>query len=476
MNVYLTNTTKKHNSTAIPTFSGSAIPCMLKEGSSIIDPVLIFERANVGHTYNYVSIPDFGRYYFVNDIVYDGARIYYHCSVDVLASFKSTIGGSSAYVLRSAYVNNEYIIDQYYPVTTRILQYREALNFGTAGTPNYSPWAESGLSSGTWILGVVNEDGVNYYCFDYANYKAFISYILSDGFMSAMGIDLSVNPQLRVAADPIQYITCCIWLPFDKLSSFSSVEVKVATVAHTGIYAGNVSASTGGRTVHRVEISPMPHPQSNVRGEYLNASNFTQCRLVFPPFGAFDLNALELNHFGKVEVRVEVDCTTGIGKLIVYGYDAAADTLPLSVVLTAEAQVGVPMPVTQIITPGVSPVQLGLQVAGAIASAASGNVMGAIAGGASALESYQMGKIPKSSVIGSRGSISGIHGYAFLEYVWSYVAADDNADHGRPLCEVYQLSTIPGYQMILEPHIHTTGTAAEDDQINAFLAGGYFYE
>ncbi len=122
MNVYLTNTTKKHNSTAVPTFAGSAIPCMLKEGSSIIDPVLIFERANVGHTYNYVSIPDFGRYYFVNDIVYDGARIYYHCSVDVLASFKSTIGASSAYVLRAAGASNGNIIDQYYPVSTRIDQ------------------------------------------------------------------------------------------------------------------------------------------------------------------------------------------------------------------------------------------------------------------------------------------------------------------------------------------------------------------
>ena len=57
LNVILTNTTKKHNSTEVPTMSGSGVKtlsCMLKEGSSIINPVLIFERANVGHTYNYV--------------------------------------------------------------------------------------------------------------------------------------------------------------------------------------------------------------------------------------------------------------------------------------------------------------------------------------------------------------------------------------------------------------------------------------
>ena len=473
MNVYLTNTTKKHNSTEIPTFAGSAISCMLKEGSSIIDPVLIFERANVGHTYNYVSIPDFGRYYFVNDIVYDGARIYYYCAVDVLASFKSTIGNSSAYVLRSAYTNNEYIIDQYYPITTHLTKYTEKLNFGTVGNPVYVPWKEYGSGAGSWLVGVVNQEGVTYYCFSYANYKAFLSYLLSDAFMNDIGVDLSINPQLRVAADPIQYITCCVWLPFEP--TFTNAYVKVATVT-TSIQAGNISAGTGGRTVHRVELSPMPHPQSNARGEYLNAPNFTECRLVFPPFGAFELNSLELQRFGKVECRVEVDCTTAIGKLILYGYDNAVDTIPYSTILSAEAQVGVPMPVTQIITPGVSPVQLGMQVAGALASAATGNVMGVIAGGASALDSYQMGKIPKSSVIGSRGSIAAIHGYAFLEYTWSLVADNDVADHGQPLCAVYQLSTLPGYQMILEPHIHTTGTATEDDQINAVLSGGYFYE
>ena len=108
MTVYLTNTNKKHNSTYIPP-NGTAFSCMLKEGSSVVNPTLIFERANVQHYFNYVYIPDFARRYFVDDIVYDGARIYYYCSCDVLATYKSTIGNASMYVLRSAYVNNEYI-------------------------------------------------------------------------------------------------------------------------------------------------------------------------------------------------------------------------------------------------------------------------------------------------------------------------------------------------------------------------------
>lgn len=475
MTVNLTNTTKKHNSTFIPSSFSKTVTCTLKEGSSIINPVLIFERANVSHTYNYVYISDFGRYYFVRDVVYNGAQIYYYCNVDVLASYKSTIGASSQYVLRSAAVNNEYVIDNYYPVTTHTMPYKDIIV--------QSPWFDYGQGHGRWVVGVINNDGVTYYCFTSSNYKDFLQYLLSDAFMSAMGIDLSVNPQLRVAADPIQYITCCFWCPFTSIvpntspaeDRFNQEFVKVAKVT-TNITAGNISASTAGFTIYDIDLTIAEHPQAAARGGYLNSSKFSECRLTFPPFGAFDLNLLELVRYERVRCMVQVDCTTGIGKLLLYGYINSSDGVPACTFINAEAQIGVPMPVTQIITPGVSPVQLGLQAAGAIASAAMGNIAGAIAGGASAIESYQAGKIPKSSVIGSRGSISAIHGYAIMEYMFYYVTANDIADHGQPLCEVYQLSTLAGYQMILNPHIHTTGTAAEDEKINNYLATGYFYE
>lgn len=480
MNVYLTNTTKKHNSTYIPA-AGRQVPCMLKEGSSVINPTLIFERANVGHQYNYVYIPDFGRRYFVDDIVYDGARIYYDCSVDVLASYKSTIGASSAYVLRASHTYNEYVIDQYYPTTTRIRQYSDYIIPG-----HISPWFDYNGSRGRWIIGVVNIDGVSYYCFDHTNYKRFLKYVVSDAFMTAMGVDLNISPQLRVAVDPMQYITCCIWLPFNTVTTgdtpserFPLGDVKIAKItAPSTIQAGDVTAGTAGYTIYNEDLDVMPHPQSNDRGEFLNSPGFSECRIVFPPFGAFDLNPLELMKFDRVHLLVQADCTTGIGKLVVYGENDNTSPNPpdMFTLINAEAQIGVPIPVTQILTPGVSPVQLGLQAAGAIVSAATGRIDKAIAGGASAIDSYYAGKIPKSSVVGSRGSLAAIHGYAEIEYVWKYVTAADNEDHGRPLCEVYQLSSLPGFQMIQEPHIHTTGTSAEDDQINSYLSAGYFYE
>ena len=486
MNVILTNTTKKHNSTAVPTMSGTGtktLSCMLKEGSSIIRPVLIFERANVGHTYNYVYISDFSRYYFVDDIVYDGARIYYHCSVDVLATYKSTIGNSTQYVLRAAHTYNEYVIDQYYPVTTRIRQYSEFLG---------TPWLEYGSSRGIWVVGVVNgvsgaASGVTYYACTRSTFEAFMQYMMSANFVAdQLGITVTeaqTNPQWRTMIDPISYITQCVWLPFSYTTGspasprFTEEAMCIGTAQRSEMQAGNISHSTGGRTVVQYQPTPMPHPQAHLRGEFLNSPGFTDCRLVIPPFGSFELNSLEVNQYDRFDVYVTVDCTNGVGKLMVYGYTGTgADEKLVSVLLSAQAQVGVPLPITQIITPGLSPVQVGMQAVGTVAAAATGNAMGAIAGGASMIESYYASKVPHVSTVGSRGTIAAIHGNAYFEYVWKYVADDDNADHGKPLCEDYQLSTLPGYQMILEPHIHTTGTASEDDQINAYLASGYFYE
>lgn len=483
LNVYLTNTTKKHNSTAVPTFSGSAIPCMLKEGSSIIDPVLIFERANVGHTYNYVSIPDFGRYYFVNDIVYDGARIYYHCSVDVLASFKSTIGSSSAYVLRSAHENNEYIIDQYYPTTTRLLQYSEDLG---------KPWYDYN-TGGFWVYGIVNGNGVEYYAFTKNQLKNFMTYLWSEQFvldiLDVLHIDVLLNPQLKAAVDPISYLTCCVWMPFDLftdqgVSLLPATTVKVGDVQTTyaayGVTIDVDQGTDGPGTIIVWDKTPdlMPHPQSNARGEYLNSPGFTDCRLVMPPFGMYDYNAAELNQYDRLLVRVEVDCTNGIGKLRVMGQVLSSpnqyDTK--SVLTDVQTQIGVPLPITQIITPGLSVIDMTMKLGGMVASAFMGNVGGVIANGAAAVDSFYNSRVPRATNIGSRGSLAAIKGRAYFEYTWRYVADNDPTDHGMPLCDVRQLSTLPGYQLILEPHIHTTGTASEDDQINAFLAGGYFYE
>lgn len=91
----------------------STVSGELKTETSIIDPVIMIEcdlSAIVGC--NYISIPTFGRSYFVNNIrsIRHGL-IEFSCHVDVLSSFSSGIRGNTAIVRKQENRWNLYLND-----------------------------------------------------------------------------------------------------------------------------------------------------------------------------------------------------------------------------------------------------------------------------------------------------------------------------------------------------------------------------
>ena len=66
--------------------------CEIRGESSIINPVLILQYNEQIFASNYVYIPTWGRYYFIDDVrVMTGGRVEVSLSVDVLESFKASI-------------------------------------------------------------------------------------------------------------------------------------------------------------------------------------------------------------------------------------------------------------------------------------------------------------------------------------------------------------------------------------------------
>ena len=55
-------------------------------------------------------------------------------------------------------------------------------------------------------------------------------------------------------------------------------------------------------------------------------------------------------------------------------------------------------------------------------------------------------------------------------------AADYINTKGRPLGEVYQISSIPGYVECVDAHVDMGGTAEEKAAVDAFLNAGIYYE
>ena len=76
----------------------------LREGTSIIDPVILLEgdtAANMVSGANYCYIEQFGRYYYITNILSDVTGIWeIHCHVDVLMSFATQIRAQNAIVSR----------------------------------------------------------------------------------------------------------------------------------------------------------------------------------------------------------------------------------------------------------------------------------------------------------------------------------------------------------------------------------------
>ena len=101
---------KKTNSISRPTGTGISVPVSLKESSSAMNPVLIIRDPNFPD-YNYMYLPIFDRYYFIEDIIYDTGVWVVRARVDVLASYRTEINNTKAYVIFSDSAADEDVID-----------------------------------------------------------------------------------------------------------------------------------------------------------------------------------------------------------------------------------------------------------------------------------------------------------------------------------------------------------------------------
>lgn len=89
----------------------------LKDKTSITDPVILVEIENPASTLNYITIPVFGRSYFVTDIVNVNNKLFeIHAHVDVLSSFKTQIRTNRAIIERQEFKHNAFLSDAGYHV------------------------------------------------------------------------------------------------------------------------------------------------------------------------------------------------------------------------------------------------------------------------------------------------------------------------------------------------------------------------
>lgn len=441
---------KEHNSTKQPT-GGTAVNCYLKENCSLIHPVFVLDGASFST--NYVQWGS--RYYFVDDVVsIRNSAVEIHCSVDPLASWKTEIGASSQYVIRSSSAYDEYIIDHMYPADVRTSISTVEIDLGLS-TQNTS-----------YVLGVVNSEstasgGITYYCMTAGMMAQLLSYLFGGNWLDAPLTELSLELQKELV-NPFQYIVSCMAFPFDVFDSgFPTQMIKFGywdtqMASYIIPESGRYKNSFAGVTVPR-------HPQSSIRGAYLNSAPFTRMSLSAYGFGTCALDPQDFVSNTQLSLNLLVDKYTGTGKIRVSN-NGDGNTL-----FELNGQIGVPIQISQITQ---NLVNAGLSGVATAVSALAGNPLGVASGIASAVQSV----MPQLHTAGSVGSMVNFLKKPILTMQFKNVVTVDNEHLGRPLMQRRTISAIPGFIIVEQPDVDIAGTTYEKDQIVNYMRSGFYYE
>ena len=472
MTVYFFAFSKKKNSTAQPTLSnGTQFTVELKEDCSIMNPVLVMTANTTGMPspftpayFNYAYISNFSRYYFITDVQYILGHWEFYLTVDVLASFKTAIGGTSAYIERSSNTSNGTITDMLYPATTDV----------SISSPTVSHnWKGVAPSGGAYILGVINNQNSNhigavtYYAMDTAGLNSLFAYLFGNNIYQAGSITEIGEDLFKSLFNPFQYIVSCLWLPGYPSSYGSTTGNVIVGYWTTNVTAYLVSAITEARYV----TAEVPnHPQIS-RGSFLNYAPYTKITLYCPPFGAIPIDPYFTNVGRYLYAKTLVDVATGEAVINVSFRANSSAVWNNKVCATKSARMGVPIQIAQVLSDYSGSV--GSILSGASSGSIAGIISGAIGG---AVQSAIASQTPNVSTTGSNGSFNTFMDEPALVVEHYKIADEDNADFGRPLMSNRTINTIPGFIKCADGHFSGTCFDTEKDAINRYLVDGFYYE
>ena len=495
MNIILyTGFAKKKNSTKVPPAGTTSITLTgtLKEPCSVMQPVFQIKRGAIDavpdpYTYAYIAV--FGRYYFVRDVTWSEGLWEISLEVDVLASYRTQIGNSSHYVLRTDSTTdfNPMITDTLYPATNDVDLYQYSLTSAFV-TDTATGIYIVGIISGSYVAYPDSQVGaISYYAMTAAEFGSLKEALLSDANLVTMDItdayggmqitDLS-KPLFKALYNPYQYIVSCMWFPFSK-TSISSTRVSTIPIGWWDynlsgdlIIAQNIVLYEGPTLINR-------HPQAAARGDYLNYAPYTRCTV----YGIFGTIPLDLSYFDRDDdtliIQYIIDLITGHCRVRIQSYKSSESSPVHHNIVERDFLCGVPIQLAQIATD-----YLGASVAAVdtaantVQNALSLNIGGAISSAAHGIYNTLNAAMPQVMTSGTNGSfiITNSHMQTTFSYQYYNLTDEDIAHKGRPLCAIKQLNTLSGYILCADGEFDISCLNDERTMIYDFLTTGFFWE
>lgn len=466
------NFSKRENSTARPSVTGTAYNVVLKDDCSVISPRFELQVTAMPQ-FNYCYCANFaGRYYFIKEWRWEKPFWVAYCEEDVLGTWRTSIGNSSQYILRSSHEWDLNVVDSTYPAKT-------GPTFAATNATLEGWGLSSSLSVGTYVLGTVNglQGGtygpVTYYAVSPSVMSQFMSYMLSQAPAWDSISDLS-GDLAKAFIDPFQYIVSCKWFPFEITTT--SQQVLCFGYWDSDFSGGLMNNATEFYKQWTFNMTRPPRADAGARGEWEYKAPFASYWLTLYPWGTVYINPEDIDADGII-CNVVVDLINGLGTLRIRSQaPGPAPANNSQLLVSQQAQVGVDIQLSQItnnMISGVSNVvnnpfsQIPL-IATELFGMATGSDYGTALGAQlSAKNSGSNQGIVTSTMLAG----SAIFTAEYLDPV-----SENLADRGRPLMQIKQISDIPGFIICADGDIAIAGNADENRRIKQYMTGGFFYE
>ena len=470
---FYTSFSKRINSTKQPSSGATAHDCKLKENCSVHDPVLILSTNTFNYEYAYIATWE--KYYFIVDCVsLANGLVEYHLTEDVLATYKTAIGTTSARIMYSSSSYDQYVIDPR-------IQMENVRSRSVKTTTPLSPVFSS--STGWYILQCMSSA-------IFAGNSGFsVSYILSDSGINKVRQWLADTNFLNQMYQyfhgrPIDSVFKVVWVPYDIDSTYVS--------GQTSVIIGDLKSSDFGYTFTTGEcglINGFPFLRNTFTitldrryTDFRRSEPYTTGQLNLPGVGLVDVCYADYKGTGQISILVTIEALTGN---VTYQIGAQGDIVQ---VISTNVAAICPISGQSIDAPGVmngisSFIGGAVTLAGSLATGGSG--VGVAAGAGAILAG--IGNTVLSANKHTQTISGSIGGRMVANNAWIYlteytVDTEDPADSdyvtlvGRPAKGVKTINTLSGYVQCIDASISGSMNGREKEEINTFLNSGFYYE
>lgn len=472
--------TKRINSTKQPTLSGfTDFDCVLKDTTSVDNPTFLISAADL-EGYNYASWGT--RYYFVSALRSIRNNLWeVDCSLDVLATYKSNILATTAYVIYDTVSNTE-LPDNRLPIkTTKSIDVStSACPFvpdggcfilsltGSNGTTGVYKATEGQLAALIDDVSDIWDNLFNYpsaptkpnvptYGNDFLENISLAVRYWADDFMWYVEYIKQALCQFFGSGDLVQNIRECRYIPFNVGVTGGSTTIYLGTF-ETQQSLGKLNTET----VHRTASVSIPWQANDFR----RRSPYTEVYLYLPYIGMIKLSSENLVGQNSISVAYTLAlrdgsliCTVSSGGEILGQYSG---------------NVGASVPI------GVSNINLPKAAQSVIsgATSAAGKNLGGVG---MAVLNFADAVTPNFSSI---GGLDGIAGIGANQNITCYTVFHDtivapNSELltiGSPTMAPKALATLTGFCQCMDAHVEAPAMDNELEAIDNYLNSGFFIE